>query len=263
MKVFRRIFGDIDTRDKKESVENVFEKKFDWGYFSQDVDERSDEYDRIAEIALKYGWQDLVIGTIFLKEEILNADVLYFIGAKPFSYPEPGTPDYLASTYSYYCKLCGVYGEQKADFLVNGRARLGSIGLGSLNWVYDELFSTNPRYEDLFANLGLGSRPVKLYKRNSGAENLVQLVLPMLDCDLDMSGIGSECCEKCGNIKYKPTVNGYFTMPRKMDFQIAKTREFFGSGGNASHRIMMSNEVMQKLIQLKMARYHQFVPCGK
>ncbi|TJY63551.1 hypothetical protein FAZ19_18410 [Sphingobacterium alkalisoli] len=261
MKVIRRIFGNLDTKDNKDFIEKIFNTSFEWGYFIKDVDEKSQEYKQVREVITKNGWHDSVIGTEFSKQEVYNAEILYFVGARAFSYPEPQSPSFLESTYFDSCKECGIYGEQKADFAIKKQPILGSGGLGTLHWVYDELFSTYEVYKNYFEGLNMDFRPVKLMNKKVSAENIVQLIIPLHNTSLEMARFESSSCEVCGRIKYSPSIHGFFPLPKGNSFHITKTNEFFGSGHSASHRILVSNEMMQQMIQHKMAKYHQFVPC--
>lgn len=261
MIIYRRIFGNIDSQIKKEKLEKVFKTSFEWGYFTKDIDEKSVEYAAILEFIKPFNLDDSILGAEFSEQEVFDAEILCFIGARAFSYPEPQEPVFLNNTYLDCCNECGVHGIQKNEFEIKKEPKLGNKGLGMLHWVHDELFVGIELYKNFFKQLSILKRPVKIYKRDKNADSVIQLVIDELSDDLDMTGLESTCCKTCNKTKYLPTVTGFFPLPHKRDFDLIKTREFFGSGKSASHRILMSNEIMQQMIKMKIAKQHQFVPC--
>lgn len=262
MIIYRRIFGNIDSQIKKEKIEKIFKTTFDWGYFSKDIDQNSIEYANLLPFIKQFNLNDDILGVEFSKQEVLDAEILCFMGAKAFSYPEPQEPMFLDNAYSDYCKECGTHEIQKRDFEIKKEPKSDSLSLGMLHWVFDELFiGTEVSRSFFLKQLKLLERPVKIYKKSKNADSVVQLVVDELDCDLDMIGVEGICCKVCNKTKYLPTVTGFFSLPQKRNFDLIKTREFFGSGKSASHRILMSNDIMQQMIKLKIANHHQFVPC--
>lgn len=141
MKVIRRIFGNIDSNEKKMLIEHAFGCKMDRGYFNHDLDEKSEEYNRTKKLVYMLDLQDVVIGSEFTKEEIEQAEVLVFGGAWTSGYPQPLDPiSVFGNTYIDSCSECGIHGEQKAPFQLM-KPKLGKHKLMQLNWVFDELFS--------------------------------------------------------------------------------------------------------------------------
>jgi hypothetical protein len=90
-------------------------------------------------------------------------------------------------------------------------------------------------------------------------KSVVQLVIPKLQTNLNIKSEG-EICEVCGKTRYSSKISDYFPKPDVNNFDIIKTKEFFGTGHVAFNRILVSNDFMNDLISNKVARIHQFVP---
>lgn len=261
MKIYRRIFGKISDESMKSVLEGILKEDLGLSYFSKDLDESSVEYNRIKEYVEIFNLEDGVIGTEFTEKEILAAEVLCFIGGRPFAYPQPEEPKYLENTYVDSCYSCGAFGEQKADFVIKKDPNLKLNSLVSLHWVFGELFSERTLYKEFFKQLGLDMRLVRLNKKTEQAESVVQIVLPRLDKPLKIENLDFTTCQKCARKKYIPTTIGFFPMPEQKNFSIISTSEFFGSAHSADHRILVSNSIMKEMLKLKIAKQHQFVPC--
>lgn len=259
MIIYRRVFGNIDDFVKKEELERILRAKVDDGYFSMDLDEKSEEYHRMTGFILKHSFHHEVIGTSFTKQEIETAEVLCFLGAPTFAYPEPQEPSYLNATYDSVCGKCGIYGAQKANFVVAKDKQFSKNKLASLHWVFGELFCDVDIYESFFKSKFL-SRDLEI-KNGSKSELVKQLVLPELNDNLELSHLSYDICSECGQRKYVPTIVGFFSLPKQRDFFMARTKEFFGSGHSAHQKILVSNSAMKELIKNKLAKQHQFAPC--
>lgn len=261
MKIVRRISGKIESASMKGYLEGILNENLESNYFSKDLEEDSNQYLILKKVINEFNLHDSVIGTSFTDDEILDSEILCFTGGRPFAYPQPEGPLFLENTYSDSCRNCGIFGEQKQDFIIKKEPNLKRNSLVALHWVFGELFSEKNLYEDFFKGLGLKNRPVKINKSDKFAESVVQIVLPKLECDLKMKDLEFSQCSECGLIKYIPSTVGYFPRPEKTDFSIANTREFFGSGHSAYHKILLTNKVMRDMMSLKIAKKHQFIPC--
>ena len=54
MKIIRRLFGNIDSAEKKVLIEDTLKIKLDSGYFNHDLDEKSEEYMRIKDLVYTF-----------------------------------------------------------------------------------------------------------------------------------------------------------------------------------------------------------------
>ncbi|PYF72975.1 hypothetical protein [Pedobacter nutrimenti] len=261
MIIYRRIFGNIDNKSKQRKLEEFFGIPLEPGYFSKDLDEESIEYKAIRNYIIPFNLDDSIIGTEFTDEEIFEAEVLCFTGGRPFAYPQPEEPKFLENTYLDSCYNCGCFGDQKSDFIVKKEPNLKPNSVATLHWVFGELFSETDLYQEFFKKMGLSRRTLKLKNGHETAKSVVQVLLPKLKRELNMNGLEFSTCPVCGRVKYTPSTIGFFPKPETEDFHIIRTREFFGSGHSADHRILLTNNVMKEMIQLKIAKIHQFVPC--
>jgi|SRR6185503_14922018 len=260
MKVFRRIFGNIDSDKKKLLIENALKVKKNKGYFNHDLDENSEEYESIKNLVQPLNLTDDIIGIEFTKLEISQAEVLVFRGVWVAGYPQPENPlEVLRNIYANSCPECGIHGEQKAHFQMK-EPNLGKHKLMQLNWINDEIFAERNLYEIFFKDLGIEMQEASLYKKNSSVKSVVQLIIPKAQFNLEMKGIEFSTCAICKRVKYTPAINSLCLRPPDSNFHIVKTKEFFGTGHSAYNKILVSNETMNKMIDNKLAKYYNFDP---
>ncbi len=260
MKIIRRIRGNIDSKNKKFLIENALKVKLDSGYFHHDLDEKSEEYSNIKKLADSLGLDYSIIGTFFSKLEIEQADILVFKGIGPKGYPQPEDPiEFDRITYSNNCPECGIHDEQKAPFQMK-EPRLGKDKMLQLNWKHDEIFVERNFYESFFKDFGIGMREAMLYKKNIPIKTVIQLNIPKAEFNLDMKGIEFSVCSVCHRIKYLPTINGFFPKPLNTNFDLIKTKEYFGSGHAAFNQILVSKKMMREMVKNKMAKFYNFYP---
>lgn len=245
----------------KRSLEAILHEDIGEIYFSKDLEEDSYKYKTIEKFVDCYNLHDSIIGTEFSSQEILDSEVLIFRGGRPFAYPQPEEPAFIKNTYKNSCFNCGVFGEQKNDFVIRKEPALKKHKVMSLNWVFDELFTDTNLYNLYFKQIGLNNRKLKLVKSGTAAEHVVQVIIPSLEKEIEMGGLEFSKCYICSHIKYTPTTIGFFPKPQIVDFNIVKTKEFFGSGHSAHHKILVNHNVMSAMVKQKMAKLYQFVPC--
>ncbi|MGQ7855150.1 hypothetical protein ACUN24_13020 [Pedobacter sp. WC2501] len=261
MKIIRRISGKIEDSLMKKNLEILLNEDIGTAYFSKDMEEDSHEYEMIAKIVDSHNLHDSIIGTKFSSQEILDSEILVFTGGRAFAYPQPESPDYLTNTYNDSCLYCGVFGEQENDFVIKKEPDLKKQKVMTLNWVFGELFAEINSYDLYFKPMGLDSRTLSLSKGGKIAEHVVQVIIPSLEKEIKMDELEFSKCPVCSRIKYIPSTIGFSPKPEIVDFNIVKTVEFFGTGHSANHKILVNHNVMRSMIEQKMAKLHQFVPC--
>jgi len=260
MKVIRRIFGNIDTREKKILIENALKIRIDDGYFNHDLDADSTEYKNIKKLVCSLNLQDDIIGTEFTEQETEEAKILVFRGIWATGYPQPkDTIKFSNNTYVNSCPNCGIHGEQKAPFQME-EPKLGKHKIMQLNWINDEIFVERDLYEKLFKNFGIEMREALLYKKNVPVRSVIQLNIPKAKFEFNMNEIEFSICPICAQKKYSPVVNGFFPTPIESNFHIIRTREYFGSGHSAFNKILLSHELMDTMIKDRLAKYYHFEP---
>ena len=203
------------------------------------------------------------LGFEFTKNEILTADFCVIDRWNLFGYPMPDNDmGYLYNTYEAkdMCGECGIGKIQKDDFRVRKVPKYPFWGLG---WIFDEFFVRTDLYEKIFKPLGIECRPLRKYKDDSIIDSYVQLVIPVINEPLNLSTYDSELCSKCGMIKYNPKTHGYYPLHEYPLPYIYKSKEYFGGGFSANRKIFVSSVLRDLMIENKMLRIRDFVPCSK
>lgn len=135
------------------------------------------------------------------------------------------------------------------------------IELFQLEWVYDEIFSSIPLYEQVFEPLGIEAIPVIVHRSGLESDKIVQLKLPECDWAFDMSGVVTEKCPTCRNEKYLVRPTDYLSpLAGKPPAEIFFGKEWFGSGAMVTRRVYLSQEFRQTLLRRKLAKWFQFYP---
>ncbi len=216
--------------------------------FAFDVDEGLPNWPRLRDLFQEWDAADL-LRTEFSQRELDSARWLE-IGAWHHGYPQPDELDfgYLEATYNLvdWCDRCGIGKKQKAPFQMRREPKWGRKGIMQLIWVYDELFVTPDVWSSVFKPYGVGCRPVMNTKQLE-LETVVQLVIEE-EVGLVAAGLPAERCGECERLKYLPVARGPFpALAAEPSQASARTREYFGSGGEADQRLLISREVAAAL----------------
>ena len=263
MKVYREISGNWD----KNQVEILHR-------YNIDVEEGIDRfniydlnlYKELKPLLDKWEVFDDTLGTEFTKKEVLSAEYCVLDRWNLFGYPMPDNDNgYMELTYDTInmCNVCGIGNIQKDDFRVKRVPKYPFWGLG---WIFDEFFVRTDIYEKIFKPLDIACRTVRKYKKNKEnpiIEEYVQLVLPVIDEPLDLSYYESLKCPKCGVTKYDAMTFGYYPLQEHPLPHIYKSKEFFGDGFSANRKIFVSAHVRDMMLENKVLRFRDFVPCAK
>jgi hypothetical protein len=122
----------------------------------------------------------------------------------------------------------------------------GRNGILQLNWIFDEYFATPAVATSVFEPLGVRHRPV-LDKKGNELKTVVQIVVDA-EVDIVTDGLTPEKCGRCSRLKYAPAVRGYFPpLAESVTGDIARTRQYFGSGASASKRILVARRLASAL----------------
>ena len=202
------------------------------------------------------------IGADFTNKEMLSAEYCVVNRWNTFGFPMPDkNMGYLHNTYETkdMCGECGIGLVQKDDFRVMKTPKYPFWGL---EWIFDEFFVRTDLYEQLFKPLGVGCRPLRMYKDDSIIDSYVQLVIPVIDEPLDLSTYEYQLCHKCSVKKYDPKPHGYFPLHEHPLPYIYKSREFFGDGFRAFRKIYVSVRLRDLMIAKGMTKLGCFVPCA-
>jgi len=216
-------------------------------FLAFDVDENHTNWPTLSTLFLGWNVSDL-LRTEFSKKEIASARWLE-IGAWHHGYPQPDEDvfGYRQVTYNLtdWCEQCGIGMKQKAPFQMKGEPKWGRHDILQLTWVYDELFV---RPEDGRLQAPWHSLPTRHEHEGRRAQ----------DCGAARDrrggrhrdrGLPIERCAKCGRAKYLPVTRGPFPMlTDKPSRAMARTKEYFGSGGQADKYVLISQELVRSLV---------------
>lgn len=215
-----------------------------------DIDESHPSWTRVRDLIERWGASD-VLRTEFSADEINNAHWLEITAQhRGFPQPDPDSFGYLKATYDLtdWCNLCGIGKVQNAPFRIEGEPNWARVGVFQLVWVYDELFVSKKVWESIFRPLGIPGRLV-CDKEGNELQTVVQLDIED-SVDIDVSGIELSKCEKCGRAKYLPIARGMFpALTNQPSRDLVRTRVNFGSGGQASMRIIGSQALWMTLVR--------------
>ena len=168
------------------------------------------------------------------------------VGARHLGYPMPDDDfGYRSNTYSdqVACWDCGISGDSIAPFRLDTRTKR-KFEFFQLHWVYDELFVESGIGLALSEKLGLGYTEVLDHETGTSWDEFVQMRIPdNVSVAHSLTGHGTSKCRTCGRLKYDIVNPGYFpSVDAPMNGHIARTLEYFGSGGKAFRAIIVSAE---------------------
>lgn len=194
-----------------------------------------------------------------LKESLLSAK----IGNHSHGYPMPNVNgEYLKLTYDLndYCENCGIGKKQKESFRLKNVPKQGKKRLFSLEWIFDECFVDKNLYNEIFKPLGIKSREVLSYAKNTPFDNTVQLILEETEEKLNIKDNFTESCHKCGRWKYQPMPQDFYPKYENIIAPIFKSKDWFGTGAEARKRIFITQELREKLIEMKIEKSIWYTP---
>ena len=215
------------------------------GFVSFEVDESHEAWPRLADWIVRRAALD-IISTKFSKKELAGAQWLELMADWHHGYPQPNEDafGYRSVTYDLtdWCSECGVGMKQKAPFQMKEEPKWGKNAILQLNWVFDEFFVTRDVWTRIFKPQGIGCQPVTNTK---GVElkSVVQLAVQE-DVSIVSKGLSYATCAKCTRTKYLPIARGAFpVLVQEPTHAIAKTKEYFGSGGRAYKSVLVSQKL--------------------
>jgi hypothetical protein len=225
----------------------------DRGFVSFEVDESHEAWPALSDWIARRRAVD-VVSTKFSKKEVSDARWLELMADWHHGYPQPNEDifGYRPVTYDLtnWCSQCGVGMKQKAPFQMKGEPKWGKNGILQLNWVFDEYFVTPELWTGIFEQQGIGCRPVTNTKGDE-LKTVVQLVIEE-EVGIVPKGLSFERCAKCARTKYLPVTRGPFpALAEEPTDAIAKTKEYFGSGGQADKRVVVSQKLAHSLAVAK------------
>lgn len=255
----RHIYGNLE-----ENQINTLKKN---GIFVDDNKEsfviaENETYNKLKKTFEEWGVIDWRF-VVFDNDEILDAEYCIFENVfSPLGYPMPdknfGYRE-LSFNLDNYCEKCGSNKKQNSEIRLKKLPKKFKLFHG-IQWEYDVIFVKKSYYEEVFKPLGINYFKVLLYKSNIEVEEIVQLDIPVIDEDLNFINWKYESCSVCNTKKYDPNVLTFYPMHKKPLKHIYRTKEFFGSGRSAVHKIFIHKDLRDRLIADKIIDIQSFIP---
>jgi hypothetical protein len=185
--------------------------------------------------------------------------------------------DYELLIYTEVCLRCGIAGAQRSSFRFHSEPKARHSDFLQLNWVFDEFFVTPEVRSDLEAAglSGVGFLPAVLHRKGVPLQTRLQLqISTILPLGVDTRRLQPVTCRPrneewskasqkvddaaraagamkfpsdypyCGRVKHHHPQSAPLQMKRSSlegAPDIAKTQEWFGSGGAADRKIVCSD----------------------
>jgi hypothetical protein len=210
-----------------------------------EVDESFAEWTALSKWIRKWDAVD-VIYTEFSDDEVVAARWLGLSSTSQSGYPQPRDSDfgYLEVSYDLtdYCEACGVGLKQKAALRMKAEPRWGRREMMQLNWIMGEYFVKPDIWARVFKPRGIECRAVA-NSRGVELKTVVQLVVNE-EVGVRTKGLSGDRCRKCRRTKFSYPKSGPFpSLEAEPSGPIARTKQYFGSGGAADQWILVSRDL--------------------
>jgi len=228
---------------------------------SFEVDESDPSWAVVEAWVRSHGAVDVPM-TRFSAGELDGASWLELVADWHRGYPQPENDfGYLQVTFDDACRVCDVGRRQVEAFQLKGEPKWGRRNVLQLNWVFDEFFVTPELWSLVFEPIGVTARPV-VDRKGSVLQTVVQLVVDA-EVDVDTDGLACHVCDVCGQVKFPVTTRGFSPEPRDLSVSapLARSRQWFGSGAQASREVVVSQELRRALVAAGI-NGASFRPCG-
>ncbi|WP_299244096.1 hypothetical protein [uncultured Aquimarina sp.] len=258
MKIMYHIANDWSEEQLKQlNKEGHNPKK---GYTAYQIEES--EYFRLEKLLNNWGIEGIRY-PLFTKKELKESLLSAKTNHQSHGYPMPDLDGgYLELTYdlSDYSKSSGIGAKQKDAFRLKNVPKAGKKRMFGVGWVFDEYFVDIELYNQVFKPLGIKSREILQYKKEKPFDTHVQLVLEETEETLDLKDNPIETCKESGRWKYQPMPRGFYPQYKNIIAPIFKSKEWFGTGAEARKRIFVTQELREKLIEMKIEKPQWYTP---
>ncbi len=182
------------------------------------------------------------------------------IMASHIGYPQPADDfGYLHVTYESPsgCLACGIGFRQVSPFRLRTAPDSHRLRLFQLNWVFDEFFVTDACRDELRASRisGIDFYPVLHHKTGSEIIGWSQMrIVETLEAPLNTAGLVTETCNRCSGSKFNYPQGEPLALassPPETTPDVVKSREWFGSGGEAHHLVVVSQRFASLILRSK------------
>jgi hypothetical protein len=249
-----------DWTDDKINIMNQYGHNPKKGYTAFQLEEK--DYFDLKKALNEWGVSGIRY-PLFTKKELKESLLSAKNGSHEHGYPMPDLDgSYLGLTYdlSDYCESCGIGKKQKDAFRLKDVPKKGKKRLFGIGWIFDECFVEKDLYREVFEPLGIKSREVLKYKKDIPFEDTVQLVLEETEEALNLGDNPIESCDKCGRWKYQPMPQGFYPKYKNIIAPMFKSKDWFGTGAEARKRIFVTQELRDRLIEMKIETPQWYIP---
>ena len=227
---------------------------------SLEITESNPHWEQINRYIKMYGISTIT-ETEFSKNELSQAEWLRIRSIWKNGYPQPEN-DYayeeLTYTREQCCDECGCGLIQIDAFRLNKQTNWGKRHFFELNWVGDEIFTSNIAKTVFDKNkiTGITFRCVKNKSNTDRIPDTYQLAVPfLLEKGLDLERTVFKkiyICPQCKETKYLHSGRGPIAFKKEIFTDapdIVKTQEIFGDGHYATRLILIRQKVYQTIIE--------------
>ena len=257
----RRIYAEWSYKDRDLLNSKGLTLSSDVGYSSFDIEE-GELYGSLSSFLNKKrkNFSDSQIGTVFSEEEV-NASDYYAIFLPIKGYPQPTNDgSYRNLTFVDFYKSSGIKKlGQPNPFILKGEPKWknNEVAFGVF-WEYDTFFAKKEFYENYLMPLGLCSRDVHIDRKGTKAKSVVQVVIPYASSELKIENTAYDVgytCSESGIKKYSQQILDFLpTFKDSVNQKICLSKEFFGEGLVASHKIIIDKGVLNLFIKHKIIK---------
>lgn len=218
------------------------------GFTTFSMSEHDARWKMVSKLIMEHAALDVPY-TKFSASEIESSACLAIFPIAHKGYPAPRSRNGIhPDTYdlSDYCPVCGQGKQQRGPIRFHSAPKLGNKEIVQTNWLFDEFFTSEEIWHQVFKPVGVEMRKVILDKTGALINGLVQLVIAD---SIDLLDVPSKCdyCTKCGRPRFAPITTALLPQPVTTPRSIAKSSQVFGSGGSAHSLVLISKRLFRSL----------------
>lgn len=199
----------------------------------------------------------------YTKKEVLSSEYCMLRYIHSFGYPVY-EDKFLIYDQSKHCHTCDMDKVQIEDYRMESLPTRYKFSMWQfISGPEETVFVYEDFYKHVLEPLGIQCRTVKM-KSGKIRPGVVQLILPIIDEELDLSLHEYEVCPSCGRKRYSLKWNyPFFPLHKHPLPHIYLSKEQFGTGAASSRKIFISTELAKQLMELKQITLRSLIPCTR
>lgn len=230
---------------------------YDESWLVFDIQEGTAGWPEVSQLMKRYLGQTGCSST-FDDETLREASWLAILAGKPLGYPLP-TEDFAYLELSYdlsdYCRNCGIGWMQVAPLRISQDSVPDDADIFGLFWEVSEVFVKKAIWFSVFAPLGVRCWEVVCDETGEPFDSVVQLRVgseSQVDLEIEEDWPREECPD-CRRVKLHPgELWRYHDIRRERTAgPVARTTEWFGSGGSGWQRILIKQDLCHRLLDAR------------